>query len=132
MKSVDTHIPVGLKDEQFVVVIRGEETAKSVSELDLAYEVTHQGKALATADCVGSWAGPLQAIPAYLIEQHHDPACRTFSGLALVLSITNQSQTEGMTPVSALILRPRKASTLAVAQSIPDSMRSLGARRPQA
>lgn len=77
-----------MKTGPFTVVVPGGETAEHLkSDDEFEFTSSIDGKRLGTGLIMFAWAGPLSAVPAALIEQHHDPAGRTYSGLVLLLRI---------------------------------------------
>lgn len=122
MKTIEVFNTFGLKNEEIVIVVRGEELARSTTELDNDFEITMDGNIVGRGKAISSWAGPLQALPAYLLEKHHDPACRSFSSLVLVLSMVAGEQVQGRDLVSVLHLQPT-ASSLKIANHVPTGLR---------
>lgn len=122
MRKMKVFNPSGLRNPLFCVVNEGGELARELEGTDLDFELELEGKVIGHGKAVGSWGGPIQALPAHLVENHHDPACRTFSGLCLVMSIVMQKQVDGLQEVSAILFEVREPSKLIRAMSIPEGV----------
>ena len=82
--------PVGLVSANFSTVRLGDEWGKRMQDgTDLnIYLADSAGTSHGTAEVQDHWTGPMVLAPAILLEPHHDPVCRTWSGLAQVLNAT--------------------------------------------
>lgn len=83
--------PIGIKSDNFSTVRLGtkwaERTKPEEGSTVTAVELTDaEGGVLGTAVVKGCWVGPLAQLPALLLECSHDPVCRTWSGVAQILS----------------------------------------------
>jgi hypothetical protein len=102
--------PVGLKNEFFSTVRLGRKWAERTvpekpGEFVTVGLVDGDGKSIGTAKVVDCWVGRLSDVPAILLECHHDPVCRTWSGLAQVLTaIYENEQVDYGTSVTVLRL----------------------------
>lgn len=85
MIKLPLHTPINFK--LFSVIIVGAETAGSIKG-DEEFEFTDPaGARLGTGEIVTCWSGRLCELPASMLEKHHDPAQRTYSGMCLVMKM---------------------------------------------
>ena len=106
MKTVNLHTAVGLKNEEYCLVVQGDDLAKEITELDVELEIQVNGQKVGRAQVTGAWGGSVAFAPAVLLEKHHDPVCRVYSGLLLLLSIVARKEVDGMATVSLILVKP--------------------------
>lgn len=100
--------PVGLKSDNFSTVRFGKEWAERTQpekpgDFKTVNMVDAQGKSVGTAKVVGAWVGRLADLPAILIECHHDPVCRTWSGVAQTIAGLHREDNVGYETVVTVL-----------------------------
>lgn len=119
---VTVHTPNGLKNPEFAVAIRGAVDGLA-SEQQLEVMPPEGSGEMVCGTVLAMWSGPAAHVPASLVENHHDPACRSFSSLMMVLAITGQKDVLPGEQITLVMLR---RSSIQVARTVPGP---LGARR---
>lgn len=115
------HTAIGLKNEMFAVAAIGEEFHDALTGKPHAI-VNFQEL---DRDCgrgtpVTGWKGLLQRVPASLLELHHDPVARTYSGFCFMLQAFNPDvQVNPETTISIVLFEMKAASNLVIAQAMP-------------
>ena len=84
--------PEGIKAERFSTVRLGSKWAErtkpeSLDKLVSVELVDGDGNSLGIAVAMSCWYGPIAEVPAMMLECEHDPICRTWSGLRLILQM---------------------------------------------
>lgn len=124
MQRIVFQTPINLRSEDYVTFRLGnkwEQRTKAESARKLLL-TDGSGNTLGVAAVVDCWVGPLMAVPAQLTEMAHDPICRTWSGLASILSMYYNSDATRINPgtvITALRLR-YEGSHIEIASSLPE------------
>ncbi len=86
MTDKNTLLLPGPVKHPVTVVTLGQQAVEMKGDEEFDF-VALDGKPLGRGQILAVWAGPLNIVPASLLESHHDPACRTYSGLVLALRL---------------------------------------------
>lgn len=82
------------------------------AEMSGEVEVTDKnGERQCGGKMVGGWSGPLRGVPASFLEHHHDTACRSYSGLFIVMNLALGEITD-TTPVSIILIEKTAGSII--------------------
>lgn len=99
--------PVNLKQENFTVVLLGETWAERTQDEENRELLMVDGakNVIGTAQVMDALVCKLVNVPAISLEAHHDPVCRTWSGMAQVLAGGTEEVVEFDTLVTVLRLK---------------------------
>lgn len=86
MTNKKTLLLPGPVKHPITVVTLGQQAMEMKGDEEFDF-ISLDGKPLGRGQIIAVWAGPLNIVPASLLESHHDPACRTYSGLVLTLQL---------------------------------------------
>ena len=110
MRRLETSQSPRIADGTFTVIVPGSRSAERGVRLQLHDSVV---------ELQGCWSGPLEAVPALLLECALDPVVRTFTGLQATLSSEANRDLGPSDPVTVLLLRP-VGSEIEIATKMPE------------